>query len=96
MGSNITEIDSVACAINRTEDGIQHVWDVRLPSGGGVQVTIMPRRATYFMGVAREMPPHIAWNAASSIAAGDAKAFAQALISASEAAEALPRVDAPG
>ncbi|MBA2480659.1 MAG: hypothetical protein H0V44_08355 [Planctomycetes bacterium] len=91
MDTTNTTTDSANCAINRTEEGIKHIWDVRLPSGGGVQVTIVPRRATYFMGVAREMPPHLAWNSASSIAAGDAKAFAQALISASEAAEALPR-----
>jgi hypothetical protein len=89
----MADTESSNCAINRTEEGIKHIWDVRLPSGGGVQVTIVPRRATYFMGVAREMPPQLAWNSANSIAAADAKAFAHALMTASEAAEALPRAD---
>ncbi len=86
------ENESTTCSIKESDEGIARIWDVRLPSGGGVQVTLTPRRATFFMGCAREMPPHLAWRSADAIAAQDAKAFARALMSASDAAEALPRV----
>jgi hypothetical protein len=77
--------------LSESTAGIDHLWEVRLPRGGSVQITITPRRATYFMGVAREMAPQLAWRSAQAIGSEDARAFGAALQAAAEKAESLPR-----
>jgi hypothetical protein len=83
-------MDSSNYSIAETVDGIAHVWDVRLPQGGRAEVRILPTRATYFMGGAREVPPQLAWRALEAIGSNDARAFAGALVAAADKAETLP------
>lgn len=74
-------------------EGIALVWDVRLPKGGAVRVTMTPTRATWFMGVAREMAPQLCWQAGQAMSAEATRAFARALLAAADKAESLPRAD---
>jgi hypothetical protein len=78
-------------ACNESVDGIAHVWDVRLPRGGRAEVRILPTRATYFMGVARELPPQLSWRATDAVGPDDVRSFANALLAAARKADTLPR-----
>jgi hypothetical protein len=78
-------------ACNESVDGIAHVWELRLPRGGRAEVRILPTRATYFMGVAREVPPQLTWRGVEAVAPDDVRSLASALLAAAEKAETLPR-----
>ena len=81
-------------SVTESVEGIALVWDLRLPQGGRAEVRLLPVRATYFMGVAREVPPQLEWRAIEALGADDARAFANALLAAADKVETLPRASA--
>ncbi len=83
---------SGACAINESQADGKLAWDVFLPHGGGVVVSMTPRRTTFFMGSERTMAPHVTWRSADAIAPDDVRAFARTLLAAADKAEALPAI----
>ncbi|MBA2480660.1 MAG: hypothetical protein H0V44_08360 [Planctomycetes bacterium] len=83
---------SGGCAISESQDAGKLNWDVFLPHGGGVVVSMTPRRTTFFMGSERTLAPHVSWRSADAIATEDVRAFARTLLAAADQADALAAI----